>query len=279
MNPTLQELRDNDAVRTFKMVAATIALITVGAVAVDASTGAEAPCLGHQAQAGDYLSVIARDNDTTVAELADLNGIGDPDLIRVGDCIRLPGVAGVVVLAPEVRETASGCSGGPTVGAVALRDGLLEQFGGEDLGIYNCRTSRGSSRAWSLHAEGRAFDLGWPSCDGLRQVAEQIVLRHQELGVQRVLGCDFDWRIGEGWSTPSDRLRALHDGRAAPVHLHVELGRVAAEALTLGMVREAFAPPPPVTPEDVAAVEIGTAVALEADGSAVEVIDADEWQG
>ena len=41
---------------------------------------------------GDTLSQIAKDNGTTVSELASLNGISNPNLIHAGNTLKLPGV-------------------------------------------------------------------------------------------------------------------------------------------------------------------------------------------
>lgn len=43
-------------------------------------------------QKGDTLSKIAKRYDTTVAELAAANGIANPNLIHIGDVLRIPGV-------------------------------------------------------------------------------------------------------------------------------------------------------------------------------------------
>ena len=44
-------------------------------------------------QAGDTLSAIAREYDTTVEELVRINGLEDPNLIRVGQVLKVPGIA------------------------------------------------------------------------------------------------------------------------------------------------------------------------------------------
>lgn len=41
-------------------------------------------------QKGDTLTTIAKANNTTVAELVKLNGIKNPNLIRVGQVLTLP---------------------------------------------------------------------------------------------------------------------------------------------------------------------------------------------
>jgi len=58
---------------------------------------------------------------------------------------------------------AIGCATGPSVGAVELQEQLVSSFGPLgcfSLGIYVCRRQGGPESPWSLHAEGRAIDLG-----------------------------------------------------------------------------------------------------------------------
>ena len=60
-------------------------------------------------------------------------------------------------------EGATNCTGGPSSGAAALLAWCQanRQPPGRSLGIYNCRSVRGSSTT-SLHGEGRALDWGLP---------------------------------------------------------------------------------------------------------------------
>ena len=57
---------------------------------------------------GDTLSAIARKNGTTVAALAKANGIANPNKIRAGASLKLPGAASVVTPGPrkgtEIRD-------------------------------------------------------------------------------------------------------------------------------------------------------------------------------
>lgn len=46
---------------------------------------------GYEIQPGETLAQIAADNNTTVAELVELNGISDPDLIVAGQVLTIPG--------------------------------------------------------------------------------------------------------------------------------------------------------------------------------------------
>lgn len=71
---------------------------------------------GYTVQRGDTLGGIARQYDTSVSDLADLNGIDDPDLIVAGQVLSLP-------------EQASGggthtVTAGETLGRIAARYGV-----------------------------------------------------------------------------------------------------------------------------------------------------------
>src|SRR5690348_15980782 len=87
-------------------------------------------------------------------------------------------------------QTATHCSGGPTPGAKALMSWFLGAYGsrgGTNKGIYLCRAIPGSS-ALSLHAEGRACDLGIPAGASWAQwLVESLVQHSAELGVQCVI--------------------------------------------------------------------------------------------
>ena len=48
---------------------------------------------GYEVQPGETLAQIAADHDTTVAELVDLNGISNPDLVVAGQVLTIPGLA------------------------------------------------------------------------------------------------------------------------------------------------------------------------------------------
>ena len=67
---------------------------------------------------GDTLWAIARRFDTTVQELAALNGIADPDLIYPGQVLRLPDSSSVLVYRVVRGDTLSG---------IALRFGTTVQ--------------------------------------------------------------------------------------------------------------------------------------------------------
>lgn len=128
----------------------------------------------------------------------------------------------------------------PYPGAYALKDesiNLFAQCG--SAGIYNCRNTRGSS-APSVHSEDRAWDAAFrqpgrgqrnPAGDHL---ANFLVARHQELGVQCVI---WNRRI---WSVPRGYWRTYSGTNPHLDHVHVELNWPAARGLVRSIVRAAF---------------------------------------
>lgn len=100
--------------------------------------------------------------------------------------------------------------------------------GGTNLGIYNCQTIPGT-RSLSLHAEGRAADLGVPGVTAWAALlAQRLVDLSAELGVQCVI---FDRLIWSG-AHPYEGWRNYSGSSPHTDHLHVELSRSAAQTLT-----------------------------------------------
>ena len=94
-------------------------------------------------------------------------------------------------------EPARRCTGSATPGARALMAWYLGEYGsrgGVNTGIYNCRPVRGGG-AWSLHAEGRAGDLGVRpySAQYGTDLAERLRLHSAELGVQLIIWDRQSW--------------------------------------------------------------------------------------
>lgn len=143
---------------------------------------------------------------------------------------------------PIVYEPAQYDSGGPTAGARLLMAAILQLYpGSTNLGVYNPRAQRGST-ARSVHEEGRALDVGFPDL-GLagnpvgRRLADDLVRLHPELGVQCVIYCR---RI---WSTKLPKWHAYTGVDPHTGHLHIELNRAAAKALTTAEAIAALQPP------------------------------------
>ena len=74
--------------------------------------------------AGDTLSRIAAKYGTTVAKLVEINGIKNPNLIRVGQVLRLPG--GAVKYTVVAGDTLSRIAAkyGTTVAKLAADNGI-----------------------------------------------------------------------------------------------------------------------------------------------------------
>lgn len=124
-------------------------------------------------------------------------------------------------------------AGGPTPGAVALRDVCTAAFGVTDLGIYANRPVRGGSTL-SVHAEGRAWDPGVAGAQpwSVTPLVEWAIRNWEWLGVQLVIWQRRQWggRHGPRWGpyTGVDP----HTG-----HAHIELTRHAAATLTPARIR------------------------------------------
>lgn len=150
---------------------------------------------------------------------------------------------------PVHYQPAAKVAPGPTPGAKALMAWCLAHYHGTNLGIYNPRNVRGG-QALSLHAEGRAIDVGYPVSrpDGhhMGQVlAAHMATFHADLGVQCVI---FARRI---WSNTRPAWR-LYNGTADHFdHVHIELTREAAAGLTTDIIRQTLethtVPTPPAT--------------------------------
>lgn len=143
---------------------------------------------------------------------------------------------------PIVYEPAQFDAKGPMPGARLLMASILQLYpGSTNLGIYNNRAQRGT-KVTSVHAEGRALDVGFPDI-GLNgnpvgnRLAADLVRLHGELGVQCVIWCR---RI---WSTKHPTWHAYTGVDPHTGHLHIELNRAAAKALTSAEAVAALRPP------------------------------------
>lgn len=127
-------------------------------------------------------------------------------------------------------DRANGCTEGPTPGAVDLANTLLFRwgpYGASSLGIYNCRKIAGSE-TWSLHAEGRAFDLAIPATrrPDLGDAVLRELLRAPDLLLQRVIW----WGQVYDRDTPAGRPYGAGDQHES--HLHIEIPWATAPGLS-----------------------------------------------
>lgn len=140
------------------------------------------------------------------------------------------------------------CLGHSQAGTSALANAVQDVYGGQSLGIYACRNTRGGTSK-SAHAEGRAYDHAWTNQHTGQTIADRLVERHAELGIQVVIWWRRIWsypRRAEGWRTYSGT--DPHTG-----HLHIEQNWSGANLLTYAAGLNALAPlghpePPTTTP-------------------------------
>lgn len=79
----------------------------------------------YEVRRGDTLDAIARAHGTTATELAALNALANPDLIRIGQHLRLPGgPSGAHTVAPGESLARIAARYGTTVGALAEANGI-----------------------------------------------------------------------------------------------------------------------------------------------------------
>jgi len=130
-------------------------------------------------------------------------------------------------------EPATYNSGGASPGAQALMNVMVEDYGARNLGIYNYRQVRGGG-SLSLHAEGRAPDLGYTN-KAKGDAALALLLRHKEaLGLQMAIW----WRRIYSAKAPNG---AAYQGVSPHTdHIHAELTRHASRTLTEPYIRALF---------------------------------------
>lgn len=148
---------------------------------------------------------------------------------------------------PVVFDRAVRIASGPQPGATALMDWALRRYDdATNMGIFNPRPIRGGT-VLSVHAEGRAVDVGFPvrrpagHPEGWR-LARDLASRHRELGVQQIIWAGQIWRnTSKAWGDYS----VPAGGSDHFDHVHIELTRAAGKALTSQQIIRAFTAPPP----------------------------------
>lgn len=125
----------------------------------------------------------------------------------------------------------SPCSSGPQPGTAALAAALMDTFAPDAFskGIYNCREVGGGG-AWSLHSDGRAFDLGLPMVGGRAiPLGHTIVARIKDVAASLgIMECIYD-RTRWSASYPDGRWY----GGESPHFDHIHIGQSWAGALHL----------------------------------------------
>ena len=136
-----------------------------------------------------------------------------------------------------IWESCPDCTSGPQPGARALLAYWLEQFEplATSMGIFNCRTIRGST-SLSIHACGRAVDMGVPVSVAGHNVAMEFLRRigphAKSLGVQLIIFSRTSGSARNPWPTV---YRGVHPHED---HIHVELNVAASRELTLATLRD-----------------------------------------
>lgn len=119
---------------------------------------------------------------------------------------------------------ARGCVGGPQDGAVDLQTHATQANPAlVPLGIYACRRVGGAPTTWSVHAEGRAVDLG--TGDGGQALGLEVLASLLQVGDQ-VLQRIIYWHTIYDLLSPGGR--AYNGANPHTDHLHVELSWPAA---------------------------------------------------
>jgi hypothetical protein len=139
------------------------------------------------------------------------------------------------------EPAASRCSGKAQPGCEAFADWAVRDFGrgAFNLGIYNCRSVRGSANR-SIHGDGRAVDVGFKMVNGRANPAGWVLLNQllphvSQLGIQMII---WDRRI---WSARTPNGAAYTGTASHRDHLHVEFNWNAARTLTRDRVRRVMA--------------------------------------
>jgi hypothetical protein len=177
----------------------------------------------------DYVTPENDDPDPEVTDPDDPNYVEPGAEYEAGDVAR-----GVMQVGGY--EGARACTDGPEPGTKNLASALLTltaKDGGRNLGIYNCRSVRGSATT-SVHGEGRAFDLGCPVGNTWMQRLCDFLIRYsKELGIQCII---WNRRI---WSSSYASLgwRAYTGLVPHTDHAHIEQNRAPARSLTLAAVQ------------------------------------------
>lgn len=162
------------------------------------------------------------------------------------------------------NATGKKCSGKAQPGVVALRKAVRELFPGiGDLGIYNCRATRGGG-SLSTHGEGRGWDAkcNATSKSGLalgNRLAAWLVLHAQELGIQRVI-----WNRRQ-WDSKTRTWRKYSGRSPHTDHLHIELCWKSArdQPLTVAFIKTVFSGGEEFVVDKETAAQIRTIVAEE----------------
>lgn len=139
---------------------------------------------------------------------------------------------------PPYEPAGTRCTGSAQPGVAAFMSWAVQDYGrgASNLGIYNCRTVRGSTTR-SLHGEGRAGDVGFPGVANPAgtELLELLLPHVGELGIQYVI-----WNR-RAYSAKAPSGQAYRGVSPHTDHLHIEFTWDAARTLTRDRVRAVLA--------------------------------------
>ena len=93
-------------------------------LAMPSPAGAGAGSSTYRVRTGDTLGSIASRHGTSVSALVQINRLSNPNLLRIGQVLKVPGAGGSSVKAPAGGARAHVVRGGETLGAISSRYGI-----------------------------------------------------------------------------------------------------------------------------------------------------------
>ena len=138
----------------------------------------------------------------------------------------------------DVSNQEKYATSGPRPGAIALMQYVNANWAGtSNMGIYADRPNTADKTKWSIHAMGRALDIGC-NAGTQKKIGDEIAAflkDHQcDLGVQLIIWNRKSWSVSRsGWKDYSGP-------NPHTDHLHVELNKKAADSLTLASLQERY---------------------------------------
>lgn len=184
----------------------------------------------HTVQPGENLFRIGKAYDITYQELARINRIGDPNQLRVGDKVFIPGAARqlpVEIITPSTVSLKRTIPAEPRDGA---RPALVLPVSGNVSSGFGQRGASFHDGVDILAPEGtpiRAVESGEVIySDQLRGYGNMIIIRHAN-GIVSVYAHNRTNRVAEGRTVAKGEVIAEvgSTGRASAPHLHFEIRR------------------------------------------------------
>jgi len=188
------------------------------------------PGVYHTVQRGENLFRIGKAYDIGYQELARINRIQDPNQVRVGDRIFIPGASRPLPVEIITPSTVSLKRTTPAEPGDGVRPGLVWPVSGSVSSGFGQRGASFHDGVDILAPEGtpiRAVESGEVVySDELRGYGNMIVIRHHD-GIVSVYAHNRANRVAEGRTVARGEVIAEvgSTGRASAPHLHFELRR------------------------------------------------------